>query len=177
MARCRNYRTLMGACVDGTASEAERAELRRHLDECAECARQARELESVRRLVAGLPVLRPPVGLRPALAARLRAQRVTWFDRLFGGMRPSEVRLAATVALLLIVAIGAGAIGMRGFGPTVGPESRIAADIPPYALPAAAASAPPTDEYLQACGLAHGTLDQDQAYWGVDSVQLASYVR
>ncbi len=174
MAQCRHYRTLMGAYVDGTASEAERAALRRHLDECAECATMLRELRGVRRLVTGLPTLRPSAALRPALAARLRAQRVTWFDRVFGVLRPGELRLAVTVALLLVIAIGAGVVTMHGPGPMIGPGVPTAEVTRPYV----GSPAPPaaTDEYLQACALAHGTLDQDQAYWGADSVQLASYV-
>jgi len=188
MKRCTDYKALIGAHADGTATEAEIAELRAHLTECAACAREVRELAQVRKLVKGLPTLRLPQGLMPAVSARLREQRITWFDRLFGGMRPAELRLAAAVVMVLIVAVvGVGYVTVHGLAPggpavqpapsALQPPPNVARAMPTYTAPAAAAPAAPTDEYLQACNLAHGTLDQDQAYWGAEAVQLATYVR
>ncbi|MBM3499884.1 MAG: hypothetical protein FJX74_14585 [Armatimonadetes bacterium] len=175
MERCRDYRRLIGAEVDGTADAEGRAALRRHLDACADCAREVRELQRVRRLTRDLPTLAPSAALKPALAARLRAQRASWLDRLFGSLRPNEIRLAAGVALLLVLAIGVGVVALHGPGATSGPATRVV-EISSPAPPSPQAPAP-ADEYLQGCGLVHGTLDQDQAYWGADSVQLATYAR
>ena len=178
MRTCNHYKPLVGARVDGTATEAELAALRAHLAECARCAREVRELERVRRLVTGLPNLRPSPGFTPAAMARVRAQRVGWFERLFGGMRPAEFRLAATVALVLIVCIGFGVVALHGLGPGLPTKTAVITAARPYTpAPVAATPATPNDEYLQACRLVHGTLDQDRAFWGADTVQLASYAR
>jgi len=166
---CREYQTIIGTYVDGTASEAEVALLRAHLEECAACAREVRELLRVRGLVSGLPTLRPSPSLAPAVAARLRAQRLSWLERLFGGLRPAEFRLAAVVAMALIVCIGVGVFVVNHPRPTVQPAASVAAPV------GATAATGATDEYLQSCRLSHGTLDQDRAYWSPDAVQLASY--
>ena len=178
MKTCDRIRPLVGARVDGTATEAELAALRDHLAECPRCAREVRELVRVRQLVSDLPTLRPPPGFLPATMERVRTQHVGWFERLFGGMRPTEFRLAATVALVLVLCIGVGMVALHGPGSVVPTKSVVVKATQPHPpAPVAAPSAAPTDDYLQACRLVHGTLDQDRAFWGADAVQLASYAR
>ncbi|MBM3472749.1 MAG: hypothetical protein FJX75_05685 [Armatimonadetes bacterium] len=178
MKTCNHYKLLIGARVDGTATEAELAELHGHLAECTRCAGEVRELERVRRLVTGLPRLRPSSGFMPAAMARVRAQRVSWFDRLFGGMQPAEFRLAAMVALVLVVCIGVGMVALHGHGPGVSTSAVVVKAPPPHmAPPARPAVASANDEYLRECRLVHGALDQDRAFWGAEAVQLASYSR
>jgi anti-sigma factor RsiW len=178
MGTCKPYKPLIGARVDGTATEAELAALRAHLADGLHCAREVRELERVRRLVTGLPKLRPSRGLMPAAMVRVRAQRISWFDRLFGGMQPAELRLVAGVALLLVVCIGFGLVALHGHGPGVAtPTVVVKAPQPHMPTPTLPTSGSPNDEYLRECRLVHGALDQDRAFWGAEAVQLASYSR
>jgi anti-sigma factor RsiW len=177
MRHCDKYKALIGAYVDETAGDAEATKLRTHLRECEGCARQVRELRGVRKLVSGLPTLRPSPRLMPAAFARLREQPTSWLDRVFGGWGLRELRLAATVAVVLVVCIGIGVATLHGVGLNVSPNSRVAVAVQPYSPPAIAGPPAPTDEYLQACRLVHGTLDQDRAFWSPDAVQLASYAR
>jgi anti-sigma factor RsiW len=177
MKECDRYKSLIGVYVDDTADETEAAKVQTHLRECAGCAREVRELQSVRRLVTSLPTLHPSPRLMPAAFARLREQRIGWLDRVFGGWGLRELRLAATVATVLLVCILVGVATLHGVGPNLSPDSRMATAVRPYSAPAMAGPPAPTDEYLQACRLVHGTLDQDRAYWSPDAVQLASYAR
>lgn len=177
MAACRKYRKYIGAHVDGTASETEMSRLAAHLRECPHCARLIEELRRVRGMIRDLPTLSPPPGLMQAALLRVRAQRITCWDRLFGGVRLGDMRLTAGAAVALVVCVGLAVIAFHGVHSPIGSEGTVALVTSPHMPLASVTDAAPTDEYLQACSLAHGTLDQDQAFWSAEAVQLASYVR
>lgn len=175
MADCGKYRKFMAEQVDGTVSESDVARLSAHLQECPKCTRLLKELQRVRTLTRGLSTLPTPPGLVEAVSTRLRTQRVTWWDRALSGFTLNYPRLAVATAVVLIVCVGLAVMAFHETYFSVAPGGQVASLIQP-STPASTITMPSGDEYLQACSLVHGTLEQDRAFWSVEAIQLASYV-
>jgi anti-sigma factor RsiW len=174
---CRQYKRLIAAYVDDTASPEERARLEEHLAECEACDRATRELVRTRRLVARLPALQPSPGLMSALSARLREKPIGWLERLWWTFRPADWRSPAATAAALILCIAVGLATLHLHSPMSPPEQ------PQQQFMAAQTYSPlaetltdlPADEYVRSCVLIHEGFDHNRAFGTPDEVQLVSY--
>jgi hypothetical protein len=68
------YRESIHELVDGTIGGIRRAELQRHLAECAECRAWLADMEAIRDAAASLDPLEPPDGVWLQIAGRLRQE-------------------------------------------------------------------------------------------------------
>ena len=68
------YRESIQELIDGTIGAIRRAELERHLAECAECRSFLADMESIRNLGASLEPLEPPGRAWLQIAGRLRQE-------------------------------------------------------------------------------------------------------
>jgi tetratricopeptide (TPR) repeat protein len=100
------YRESIHELVDGTIGAIRRAELERHLAECAECRSLLADMEALRHAAGALDSLEPPDGVWLQIAGRLRQEgRVA----LPPARPPARVRHVAILAIAasLLVAVGA----------------------------------------------------------------------
>ena len=101
---------LLSGYLDGELSPAEKADVRAHLDGCAECAAELESLAVLKRTAAAAPRRALP----PELLARLTADasRPTWSERLAAWAPARRLLLpagaAAAVAAGLLLWDGAG---------------------------------------------------------------------
>jgi anti-sigma factor RsiW len=103
--QCTQYREWIQERADGTLGSIRKAELQRHLDECADCRAFAADVEAIRDAARSLDRLAPPDRVWLQIAGRLRQE---------GRVAPPEVRprtytrhaarLAIAAALVLAVA-------------------------------------------------------------------------
>jgi anti-sigma factor RsiW len=108
MSSCQDVEPLITASVDGEATDADRAVVAGHLDECARCRRRASQETSARRILReraqalkadASPALRAKVGrsLSPAVTTDFTVRR-TWF-------RPLPVWATAGVVVGVFAAV------------------------------------------------------------------------
>lgn len=99
MRRCKLVRHLQ-AYLDCELPLPQREQLRRHLDECRQCAQELESLQRIGRLLAELSPLQPPRHLMPATLQRMRAMpsRSVSFRRL-----PAAAATSVAAACLLVV--------------------------------------------------------------------------
>src|SRR5262245_6675234 len=69
---CTQYREWIDELVDGTLAPSRRAELERHLEECADCRALAADLRTIRETAGSLDRLQPPDVAWLQIAGRLR---------------------------------------------------------------------------------------------------------
>ena len=101
---CNEARPRLDAYLDGELGAAERADLREHIEACAECGPEFAALERLRDGIRrAAPVYRAPEALRAGIASALRHQ---------GAGRGATARgpgwLAFAASLLIAVALGSG---------------------------------------------------------------------
>src|SRR4051794_2523624 len=104
---CTRYRESIQDLIDGTIGPIRRAELERHLGECADCRSLVADLETIRDRAASLDRIEPPSRVWLQIAGRLRQEgRIT---ASVPAPRPSTLRHPALLALAaaLILAVGA----------------------------------------------------------------------
>jgi anti-sigma factor RsiW len=100
------YRESIHELVDGTIGSIRRAELQRHLADCAECRAWLADMEAIRDAARSLDPLEPPDGVWLQIAGRLRQEgRVT----LPPARQPARVGRVALLAIAasLLLAVGA----------------------------------------------------------------------
>jgi hypothetical protein len=100
------YRESIHELIDGTIGAIRRAELERHLADCAECRSLLADMETLRNATDTLDPLEPPDGVWLQIAGRLRQEgRVA----LPPARPPARVRHVAILAIAasLLVAVGA----------------------------------------------------------------------
>src|SRR6185436_2124267 len=68
------YRESIQELIDGTIGAIRRAELERHLAECAECRSFLADMEAIRQAAESLDALEPPDGVWLQVAGRLRQE-------------------------------------------------------------------------------------------------------
>ena len=105
--QCSQYRESIHELVDGTIGPIRRAELERHLDECADCRALAGDLRVIHDTAASLDPLEPPDGVWLQIAGRLRQE-----GRGAAPPLPAPAAARRHVALLalaaaLVLAVGA----------------------------------------------------------------------
>ena len=100
------YRESIHELIDGTIGAIRRAELERHLADCAECQALLADMEAIRNAADGLDPLEPPDGVWLQIAGRLQQEgRVT----LPPARPPARVHHVALLAIAasLLLAVGA----------------------------------------------------------------------
>jgi len=102
---CERMESRILAYMDGRLSEAERAEVQKHLDACAVCRVRATEFSSVSELLDELPMIEPSPAFDVRVRARMAAEPVkqSWWAWLHPASRiafASSVLLLATVFVL-----------------------------------------------------------------------------
>ncbi|MBI4510387.1 MAG: zf-HC2 domain-containing protein [Deltaproteobacteria bacterium] len=159
MMECRQIDELMMDYIYQELDEAQAAQVRSHVDECARCGSELMGMARVRAAARSLPELEPP----PALSARLlheaakraprsRSERkglVAWFASWL--MPVARHPLAAAMASMVLVAGAAGYFAWhRGQSGTVTKDIQAVAEAPrqpsPEPAPPAALTAAPADE-------------------------------
>jgi len=105
--QCSQYRESIQELVDGALGPIRRAELERHLEECADCRTFAADLRVIRDTAASLDALEPPDGVWLQIAGRLRQEgRVA--DPTVAAPRATTRHVALlAIAAALILAVGA----------------------------------------------------------------------
>lgn len=97
MANCEKYTEMMSTMVDGELPEAEEAELRTHLEGCAECRRVYDAFSSISSALSG-ELVAPPESLVKGVMYKIKVQKKAGRRFAFGGF----TALAACLALVLL---------------------------------------------------------------------------
>ncbi|MDP6438518.1 MAG: zf-HC2 domain-containing protein [Candidatus Brocadiia bacterium] len=108
--KCRGVHRRLGAYLDGELPSEAIAEVGRHVEACATCARELGRLRRLAGLLEAVPAPEAPVGFARrvrALAEHRGAERCgAEGESVAAGRATRQLRYAATVALLLGVALG-----------------------------------------------------------------------
>lgn len=100
---CEEIRARLDAWAEGALAEEERRAVAAHLESCAACATEARELEALLAAAAGLPrEIHPPRDLWAGIDARLDAP-IALPRRRAAGL-PGWALVAAVLALVVVTA-------------------------------------------------------------------------
>jgi hypothetical protein len=137
--QCTRYRESIQELIDGTIGSIRRAELERHLDDCADCRALASDLRAIGDAAESLDALAPPDGLWLQIAGRLRQEgRV----QPPAAPRPAPARHVALLAIAaaLVLAIGASIVMLLPQFRSANPPSSAGASAP-AAAPAGNAGA------------------------------------
>ena len=103
------YRESMQELIDGTIGTIRRAELERHLADCAECRSFLADMEVIRKATDSLDPLEPPDGVWLQIAGRLRQEgRVQAPPAPMPSRAPRYAVLAITASLVLAVGVAIG---------------------------------------------------------------------
>lgn len=103
---CAAYREWIQELVDGTLVPARRAELERHLDDCAACRAFADDLRRIHALAESLPRQTPPDGVWLQIAGRLHQEGRVQTPAPAEHSRQGHLALLA-IAAALILTVGA----------------------------------------------------------------------
>jgi len=137
---CRDWRGALGAAALGGIEPAEEIGLRAHLDGCAECRAELRELTAVAAALASVPLSAvtgaaalPPDALGEQVLSRLARERGTARSRhrrrVLVGAGSFTAVAAAAIAAVLMIGSGGGSGGLRVVLPGVGAERATASAI------------------------------------------------
>jgi anti-sigma factor RsiW len=103
------YRESIQELIDGTIGAIRRAELERHLAECAECRSFLADMESIHNLAVSLDPLEPPDGVWLQVAGRLRQEgRIQAPPAPAPSRAPRYAILAIAASLVLAVGVAIG---------------------------------------------------------------------
>ncbi|MDH7601990.1 MAG: zf-HC2 domain-containing protein [Armatimonadota bacterium] len=116
---CRKVTNLVSAYIDGELTGAEMLAIRRHLSECAECAKEYESLRSLKQAMARLRTAVPRKDLAAVVIAKIEEQHSArsrkfgiWMSKL-AGVKLSPVTAALAVFGAALVLLTAG--DMKGF--------------------------------------------------------------
>ena len=103
------YRESIQELIDGTIGAIRRAELERHLADCAECRTFLADMEAIRKATDSLDPLEPPDGVWLQIAGRLRQEgRVQAPPAPMPSRAPRYAVLAIAASLVLAVGVAIG---------------------------------------------------------------------
>jgi hypothetical protein len=128
---CRDWRGALGAAALGQLDPAEEIGLRAHLDGCAECRAELRELTAVAKALGSVPVenvtsaaAEPSDALAGRILSRVAIERGVRRNRrtrrVTAGVAAFVAAAAAVIALVLVVGSSGGTPGTRVVIPGVG---------------------------------------------------------
>lgn len=104
------YRETIQELIDGTIGGIRRAELERHLAECAECRSFLADMETIRRAAGALDPLEPPDRVWLQIAGRLRQEGRVQPPPALPVRSPRYALLA--IAAALVLAVGAAIVAL-----------------------------------------------------------------
>ncbi len=130
MKSCQDYRELISRLIDGELTEAERADVERHIETCPECAAVCEAFRSLSGLLAG-DLAEPPARLRENVMAELRRDRL----RAIGRRRRVIGAAAACLAVVILASVAAPRLLRKGSTGSAAPAGG-------YVMTAKAADAP-----------------------------------
>lgn len=119
---CRRVVSLMSAYVDGELTGVEMLEIRRHLDNCAECAEEHESTLAMKLAVSRLRTIRPREDFVNSMLATLDVVQVPRYQRIINSsvrifrskLSPVAAALAvSSVALVLMSAGGMDNVGQQ----------------------------------------------------------------
>lgn len=108
MAHCEDYIELISAAVDGALSPAEQEKLNAHLASCAKCQRLYDDLLSLHTVLADLPPVEVPAGLKDRIMDAVAAEAESGKVLPFPPKKTSRhwQRWLASAAVLAVVVMG-----------------------------------------------------------------------
>jgi anti-sigma factor RsiW len=104
------YRESLQELIDGTIGAIRRAELERHLAECAECRSFLADMEAIRQTAGALDPLEPPDGVWLQIAGRLRQEGRVQPPPARPQRSPRYAMLA--IAATLVLAVGGSIVAL-----------------------------------------------------------------
>jgi anti-sigma factor RsiW len=104
------YRESIQELIDGTIGAIRRAELERHLAECAECRSFLADMEAIRQTAGALDPLEPPDGVWLQIAGRLRQEGRVQPPPARPQRSPRYAMLA--IAATLVLAVGGSIVAL-----------------------------------------------------------------
>ena len=125
--------------IDGTISGIRRAELERHLGECAECRSFLADMEKIRQTAESLDPLEPPDRVWLQIAGRLRQEGRVQLPPARPIRSPRYALLA--IAAALVLAVGAAIVALVSqyrSNPATPPATAVTATTPPAGTNASA---------------------------------------
>src|SRR4051812_15404183 len=112
------YRESIQELIDGTIGAIRRAELERHLADCAECRSFLADMEAIRATADSLDPLQPPDGVWLQIAGRLRQEgRVQAPPAPVPSRAPRYAMLAIAASLVLAVGVAIGLLVTQSRSP------------------------------------------------------------
>jgi anti-sigma factor RsiW len=104
------YRESIQELIDGTIGAIRRAELERHLSDCAECRAFLADMEALRETAGALDPLEPPDGVWLQIAGRLRQEGRVQLPPVRQTRSPRYAMLA--IAATLVLAVGGSIVAL-----------------------------------------------------------------
>ena len=127
------YRESIHELIDGTIGAIRRAELERHLEDCAECRSFLADMKALRQAAGSLDSLEPPDGVWLQIAGRLRQEgRVQAPPAPAPSRAPRFAMLAIAASLVLAVGVAIGLL-VTQYRTSSRPGSTVATSAPPTA--------------------------------------------
>src|SRR6185503_9157190 len=126
------YRESIQELIDGTIGGIRRAELERHLAECAECRSLLADMETIRQTAESLDPLEPPDRVWLQIAGRLRQEGRVQLPPARPTRSPRYALLAIAATLVLAVGAAIGAlVGQYRSNPATPPAAAATATATP----------------------------------------------
>lgn len=113
---CRRVESLMSAYIDGELTGAEMLEIRGHIDECAECAREHESIKLTKQMIFRLATVKPREDFAASILTRLDAVEIPRYQRLLNSasqflhQKVSPVAAALAVSGIALVIMSAGGL-------------------------------------------------------------------
>ena len=102
---CGDFEDEVTAYVDGELPAARHAQVRAHLDACAECQATETLLRATVARMAELPAFEPASATRRAVLTKLDALPTPWWEQVKRGLRPAVLVPATGLAAVLAVSL------------------------------------------------------------------------
>lgn len=139
--QCSKVNSRISAYLDHAVSEKERGEMRQHMNECRNCARESERHQRIREALRSLPQRTPPPDLTLRLrvaASRARAQaaggRSAW-SRWIDHLQLAVTNLMRPLALPLAGGLGAAVILFSSLVPTFNSTYAANTTVAPWDVP------------------------------------------
>jgi predicted anti-sigma-YlaC factor YlaD len=111
---CRRVESLMSAYIDGELTGAEMLEIRSHLDDCAECAKEHESIKLTKQMIFRLATIKPREDFAASILTKLDVVEIPRYQRLLNNassflhqkLSPVAAALAVSGVALVIMSAG-----------------------------------------------------------------------